>query len=111
MSIDHSGLRTSAHLAIRAEDVPLSPWVNERFPSWNEILTSHDVARLTRRHRWILAALSLVGHFPRKLRFRGQSIGWLRSDVDGWLGRYRHVRGPCSKVHARRPRFRRPLSD
>ena len=106
MSIDKSGLRTITR-SVTPEDVALSRWVNERFPTWNEILTSRDVARLTRRHRWLVTALSLVGHFPRKLRFRGRPIGWLRSDVDGWLGKDRHVRGPCSKVRSARNRFRR----
>jgi len=31
--------------------VTLSKWVNERFPPWEQLLTAHDVARLTRRRR------------------------------------------------------------
>jgi hypothetical protein len=65
--------------------VVLSPWVNERFPPWQHLLTAHDVARLTRRPPWVLTTLVLIGRFPRKCRYHGRGIGWLRSDVLGWL--------------------------
>jgi predicted DNA-binding transcriptional regulator AlpA len=83
MAIDESGSQTLDRG--RAQRVSLSKWVNERLPSFQELLTSHDVARLTRRHRWVLAALALIGRFPRGQRFHGRRIGWLRSDVVGWL--------------------------
>jgi predicted DNA-binding transcriptional regulator AlpA len=66
--------------------VTLSRWVNERPPSCQEILTAHDVARLTRRSRWVLETLTLFGRFPRKHRFHGRGIGWCRRDVLLWLG-------------------------
>jgi predicted DNA-binding transcriptional regulator AlpA len=83
MAIDESGSQVfdRGH----AQRVSLSKWVNERFPSFQELLTAHDVARLTRRHRLVLAALTLIGRFPRRQRFRGRRIGWLRSDVLNWL--------------------------
>src|SRR6185437_9285251 len=83
MAIDESGLQTLDRG--RAQRVSLSKWVNEKLPSFQELLTAHDVARLTRRHRWVLTALTLFKRFPRKQRFRGRRIGWLRSDVLGWL--------------------------
>ena len=83
MAIDESGLQTLDRG--RAQRVSLSKWVNERLPSFQELLTAHDVARLTRRHRWVLTALTLFGHFPRRSRFHGRRIGWLRSDVLKWL--------------------------
>src|SRR3984885_9806933 len=67
--------------------VSLSPYVNEQFPSWEELLSAHDVARLTRRPRWVVLSLSLLGRFPRKRRFHGRGIGWLRSDVVRWLSK------------------------
>jgi predicted DNA-binding transcriptional regulator AlpA len=67
------------------KDVALSPYVNERFPAWEELLSAHDVARLTRRPRWVLASLILLRQFPRKRRYHGRGIGWLRSDVLSWL--------------------------
>ena len=65
--------------------VSLSPYVNEQFPNWEEMLSAHDVARLTRRPRWMVLSLALLGRFPRKRRFHGRAIGWSRSDVLTWL--------------------------
>lgn len=83
MAIDESGSQTLDRG--RALRVSLSKWVNERFPSFQDLLTAHDVARLTRRHRWVVAALTLLGRFPRRQRFHGRRIGWLRRDVLEWL--------------------------
>lgn len=87
MSTAASGSGTSVTPVLRTNNVSLSKWVNEPFPPWNDILTAHEVARLTRRHRWILSTLMLVGRFPKKQRFRGRRIGWLRADVVGWLAK------------------------
>lgn len=70
-----------------SRNVVLSPFVNERFPAWEDLLSAHDVARLMRRPRWVLAGLAFFGRFPRKRRYHGHSIGWLRSDVLSWLAR------------------------
>ena len=67
--------------------VTLSKWVNERFPPWEQLLSAHDVARLTRRPRWVLLGLTLLGRFPRKHCFHGRRIGWLRDDVLDWIGK------------------------
>ena len=69
--------------------VSLSRYVNELFPNWEELLSAHDVARLTRRPRWLLASLTLLGRFPRKQRFHGRDIGWLKADVIAWISRGR----------------------
>ena len=63
----------------------LSKRVNEPFPPLNLLLSAHDVARLTRRHRWLLFALTAVGRFPKQQRFRGHAIGWHRQDLAHWL--------------------------
>ena len=68
-----------------APRVSLSKWVNEALPPCQELLTARDVARLTRRHRWVLEALTLFGRFPAKRRFHGRCIGWRRHDVLLWL--------------------------
>lgn len=65
----------------------ISKWVNERYPPLNELLSAHDVARLTRRPRWMLTGLCLIGRFPKKLTFRGRGIGWRRSEVLDWMSR------------------------
>jgi predicted DNA-binding transcriptional regulator AlpA len=70
-----------------SRNVVLSPWVNESLPAWEELLSAHDVARLTRRPRWVLASLVLLGRFPRKCRYHGRGIGWLRSDVLDWIAK------------------------
>lgn len=111
MYIDKSFRRTLSQATVTEADVPLSPWVNERFPAWNEILTSHDVARLTRRHRWFLSALSFVGRFPKKHHFHGRPIGWLRTDVHQWICRRRHIQLPCSKLRSVQPHLRRHFSE
>lgn len=80
--------------ALPSRLVSLSPWVNELLPPIEEILTARDVARLTRRPRWIVASLALVGRFPRQRRYHGRRIGWLRSDVLSWLSRDLRV-GRC----------------
>ena len=88
-----------------ADRVRLSPYVNERFPNWEEILSARDVARLTRRPRWVVLSLALLGRLPRKRRFRGRRIGWLRSDVIQWLSKdlraSPYARGPAQAVHGR----------
>jgi predicted DNA-binding transcriptional regulator AlpA len=76
-----------APTASPSQPVVLSPWVNERFPDWEQILSTRDVARLTRRPRWILRGLALFGRFPRQRRYHGRGIGWLRSDVIDWLAK------------------------
>jgi predicted DNA-binding transcriptional regulator AlpA len=71
--------------------VSLSKWVNERFPAWEQLLSAHDVARLTRRPRWVLVGMTMLRQFPRKRRFHGRGIGWLRADVLEWMQRDLHT--------------------
>lgn len=71
----------------RPPAVRISPWVNEPFPDVRGILCSRDLARLTRRPRWELFGLALIGKFPRKKRYRGRPIGWCRAEVLEWMTR------------------------
>jgi predicted DNA-binding transcriptional regulator AlpA len=94
--------------------VRLSRWVNEPYPPITELLSAHDVARLTRRPRWMIWGLRLIGRFPRKARYRGRRVGWRRSDVLEWMARdlalKRDPRSPASSMP--RPRQRDlPLQD
>lgn len=84
MSSEPSSPDASIRSAV-SKNVSLSPWVNERFPAWDQLLSSHDVARLTRRPRWVLLGMMALGRFPRKHRFHGRQIGWLRNDVLDWI--------------------------
>lgn len=85
MSITDSVQRTLATTAAPARKVRLSRRVNEHFPPLEQTLSAHDVARLTRRHRWVLYALTALGRFPKPQRFRGKAIGWHRRDLANWL--------------------------
>ena len=76
-----------APCAASSDRVTLSKWVNERFPPWEQLLSAHDVARLTRRPRWVLLGLMLLGRFPTRQCFHGRRIGWLRDDVLDWIGK------------------------
>ena len=73
--------------ATKATSVVISPWVNEPPPPLHKLLSSHDVARLTRRPSWLLISLSLIGRFPRKAKFRGRAVGWRHSEVLEWMAR------------------------
>lgn len=96
MSTDASGSGTPAASSVRRANVSLSKWVNERLPSWHDTLSTNEVARLTRRHRWILQALALLGYFPKAERFHGRRIGWRRADVKHWLS----MRSPLRRTAA-----------
>lgn len=71
----------------KMSNVVISPWVNEPHPPLHKLLSSHDVARLTRRPLWLLTSLSLIGRFPKKARFQGRAIGWRQSEVLDWMAR------------------------
>jgi len=71
----------------RAAPVTISPWVNEPFPDVRGLLSSRDIARLTRRPRWVLCGLALIGKFPRKKSYRGHLVGWCRAEVLEWMTR------------------------
>jgi hypothetical protein len=95
----------------RPATVTISRWVNEPLPDVQGLLCSRDLARLTRRPRWMLCGLALIGKFPRKKRFRGRGIGWCRAEVLEWMTREvsiepeRHERlngsRRCSRRHPR----------
>jgi predicted DNA-binding transcriptional regulator AlpA len=85
MRTDTSELGTNAPAVAPRSNIALSKWVNEKLPAWNEVLGAREVARLTRRPRWILAALAFVGRFPKPQRFHRRAIGWHRRDVQRWL--------------------------
>src|ERR1700728_5122757 len=88
MSSDQFSATSRLFAAARSRSVVLSPWINERFPAWEQLLSAHDVARLSRRPRWLLPGLMLLGRFPRTRRYHGRDIGWLRSDIVHWLSKH-----------------------
>lgn len=88
----------------RAATVTISPWVNEPLPDLQGIPCSRDIARLTRRPRWMLYWLSLIRKFPRKTRYRGGVLGWCRAERLEWMTRERSVE---TESHERLNRPRR----
>ena len=87
MKIQNSAGRPLAEQASLVPRVAISPFLDERFPSLDQLLTARDVARLVRRPRWYFCGLAFLGRFPAKRRFRGRWAGWMRSDVSQWMQR------------------------
>jgi predicted DNA-binding transcriptional regulator AlpA len=111
MSSKESAHTQRAPSAASSNNVSLSRWVNERFPAWEQLLSAHDVARLTRRPRWVLLSMMMLGRFPRKRRFHGRGIGWLRSDVLQWLAKdLQTVKCHSEPTAVHRPRIARQTS-
>jgi hypothetical protein len=84
---------TPVELSKQPVSVAISPWINERPPPLHELLSAHDVARLTRRPSWMLVGLCLIGRFPKRLMFQGRAIGWRRSEILDWMARDLSVEG------------------
>jgi predicted DNA-binding transcriptional regulator AlpA len=109
MTIEAAAGMTAGQKAHAA--VTISPWVNEPLPDIHGLLCSRDLARLTRRPRWELFGLALIGKFPRKKRYRGRPIGWCRAEVLEWMTRELAVEAEaqerlnaprrCERRHAR----------
>jgi hypothetical protein len=91
MSVDSPSTETRPASVTRVVHVRIARWINERCPPLDDILSAHNVARLTRRPPWLLTALCVVGRFPRRLRFRGRRIGWCRLEVLEWMAHQRTI--------------------
>jgi hypothetical protein len=85
MKIQKSVERPFADQPSLSPRVAISPYLNERFPPLDQLLTAREVARLVRRPRWYFCGLALLGVFPARRRFRGRWTGWMRSDVSRWM--------------------------
>ncbi len=94
MNILQSVRRPLADQASLAPGVEISPFLDERLPPLNQLLTAHEVARLVRKPRWYFYGLTLIGRFPVKRRFRGRWTGWIRSDVSEWM--QKNLRAPSA---------------
>jgi len=82
----------------------LSHWINEPLPDLRLILSGHDVSRLTRRPRWLLIGLALLGRFPKQRRYHGRPVGWHRSDILDWLSHGLSISAECPSTPRRCPR-------
>jgi predicted DNA-binding transcriptional regulator AlpA len=55
----------------------------DRLVGIDQVLSTHDVERITGKHRCTIWRWVLAGTFPPKRAGGGR--GWLRSDVEHWL--------------------------
>jgi predicted DNA-binding transcriptional regulator AlpA len=55
----------------------------ERVVGIDQVLSTHDVERITGRHRCTIYRWVRAGTFPAKRAGGGK--GWLRSDIERWL--------------------------
>jgi predicted DNA-binding transcriptional regulator AlpA len=55
----------------------------ERIAGIDQVPNTHDIERITGRHRTTIYRWVLAGRFPPKRA--GSGGGWLRSDVERWL--------------------------
>jgi len=72
-------------ISTSSREVRLPRCVDESFPDVHAILSGSEIARLTRRPRWLLFGMAVLGHFPKQRTHCGKSIGWHRADVLDWL--------------------------
>lgn len=94
---------------IRAsQDLRLPRWVNEPLPDLRAILSASEISRLTRRPRWLLLGLAVLGRFPKQRTHCGKPVGWHRADVLDWLTRTMEIEddytGKTSACRSARPR-------
>lgn len=67
------------------QDLRLPRWVNEPLPDLRALLSTSEISRLTRRPRWLLLGLAVLGRFPKQRTHCGKPVGWHRADVLDWL--------------------------
>ena len=99
------------HVAVNipatTHDVRLPRWVNEPLPDVHAILSGREISRLTRRPRWLLLGLAVVGRFPKQRTHCGKPIGWHRADVLDWLTQHMTIE-PDLASETRHCRHARP---
>ena len=57
--------------------------LSQRVAGIDQVLGTHDIERITGRHRCTIYRWVCAGTFPEKRAGGGR--GWLRSDVERWL--------------------------
>lgn len=74
-----------------SQDLRLPRWVNEPLPDLRALLSASEISRLTRRPRWLLLGLAVLGRFPKQRTHCGKPVGWHRADVLDWLTQHMAV--------------------
>lgn len=103
---DSQPSRTSA--PHETQVVHLTRWVNEPLPDLRALLSASEISRLTRRPRWLLLGLAVLGRFPKRRTHCGKPVGWHRADVLDWLTQNMTTE-PERPVETRRCRHPRPM--
>ena len=90
----------------------VSRWINERLPPLHELLCTHDVARLTRRLRCVIAGLCLIRRFSKTFKRHGHAVAGRRFDGIARLAEhlgFRRDKGRIRRSPARRRRRKRGI--
>ena len=74
-----------------SQGLRLPRWVNEPPPDLRALLSASEISRLTRRPRWLLLGLAVLGRFPKQRTHCGKPVGWHRADVLDWLTQHMAV--------------------
>ena len=90
-----------------SQDLRLPRWVNEPLPDLRALLSASEISRLTRRPRWLLLGLAVLGRFPKQRTHCGKPVGWHRADVLDWLTQNMAVEA-ASTLHSQDCRHARP---
>jgi len=88
----------------------VSRWIHERLPPLQELLCTHDVVRLTRRLRCVIAGLCLIRRFSKTLKRHGRAVGGRRFDGIARLAEqlgFRRDKGRIKRSPTRRRRRKR----
>ena len=89
MSLDKQQIQLPLSVAKRRVRSPRPPVRNlehsvpDRIAGMDQVLGTHDIERITGRHRCTIYRWILAGTFPQNRAPGGK--GWLRSDVEKWL--------------------------
>lgn len=88
----------AANASTTAREVHLPRWVNEPLPNIHAILSGREIARLTRRPRWLLIGMAMLGQFPKQRTHCGKPIGWHHADVLDWLTQHMTIDSDSSSA-------------
>jgi hypothetical protein len=88
----------------------VSRWIHERLPPLHELLCTHDLVRLTRRLRCVIAELCLIRRLSKTLKRLGHAVAGRRFDgiarLTERLG-FTHNHGRIKRAPTRRCRRKR----
>ena len=57
-----------------SQDLRLPRWVNKLLPDLRALLSASEISHLTRRPRWLLLGLAVLGRFPKQRTHCGKAV-------------------------------------